>query len=278
MVEAPAEVPESEAEGKVKATYDDVKATLRLPYVPDLIRALAVYPNYLQLAWMALKPNTQIVYFERQSDVLRQTAADLVSRFPHAQLGDQSLAPAIRTIWYAAPKEVLVASALRSATNGQQPRLRALDPDDKRRMAPGVPEGAVAPTRSADPADADTEAVLRDIEGMSHGWLPVEYAALATSPTTLVGVWKTLRAAAQDLEYRRIQRVIASTVEEAVTAFPFRMDINPHVLRHGGLSESDIDGVRAVLGKFDRLARQSLLNAAILAGSDGASPFPAPAA
>lgn len=274
MVEAPAEVPESQAEGKVKSTYDDVKETLRLPYVPDVIRAIAVYPRYLQLAWMALKPNAQTVYFERQSDLVRRTAADLTARFPRAHIDDASLTASFRTLWYAAPKELLATAALRSATSGQQPRLRTLGPDDTRQIAPGVPDGATPPPRGTAAADDESRAILQEMAAPAGSILPVEYAVLASSPAALAPASKALRALTQDLEYRRIQRTIGTAVEEAVTALPFRMDISGHVLRHGGLSESEIDAIRELLTHFDRAARQTLLNVAILSGLGPESPFP----
>lgn len=274
MVEAPAEVPESEAEGKTKATYEDIKQTLRLPYVPDLMRALAPYPNYFQLAWMALKPNAQTVFFERQSDILRRTAANLTSRFPHPQLTEVSVPAALSTLWYAAPKVLLTAATLRSATSGQQPRLRTLGPEDKRQVPPGAPPEAVAPGQTPDSLSDEQRSILDEMRVAGDGRLRPEYALLASVPEALAPSWKALKALTQDLEYRRLQRVISATVEEAVTAMPFRMDISTHVLRHAGLNEGEIDAVRAVLHDYDRATRQTLLNLAILSGSNGTSPFP----
>jgi hypothetical protein len=68
--------------------------------------------------------------------------------------------------------------------------------------------------------------------------------------------------------------MISAAVEEAVTALPYRMDINPHVLRHGGLREIEIDAIRDLLNRYTATARQSLVNVAILAGSSPESPFP----
>lgn len=274
MVEALTEVPESEADGKIKTTYDDVKYTLRLPYVPDLIRALAVYPNFLQLAWVALKPNAQTVYFERRSDALRRTAADLTSRFARPQLTDPSLAPAIKTLWYAAPKELLVTAALSSASTGQQPRLVALGPGEQRGISRGIPEGTVAPERGGAPEEGEAHEVFKEMIAGSSGATPIEYSVLAAIPSSLAPAWHSLRALTQDVEYRRIQRAIRASVEETVTGLPYRMDISTHVLRHAGLSEADIDSVRDLLTAYVRTARHTLLNVAILSSSNGDSPFP----
>jgi len=48
-------VPESEATGKVKALYDDIKATRGLAEVPNFWKAIALNPDYLEATWNALK-------------------------------------------------------------------------------------------------------------------------------------------------------------------------------------------------------------------------------
>jgi AhpD family alkylhydroperoxidase len=48
-------VPESEATGKVKAVYDDIKATRGLAEVPNFWKAIALNPDYLEATWNALK-------------------------------------------------------------------------------------------------------------------------------------------------------------------------------------------------------------------------------
>ena len=53
--------------------------------------------------------------------------------------------------------------------------------------------------------------------------------------------------------------------DSAVSSMPFRMDIHPHVLRHSGLSEIEIDGVREVLRRFDEAGAATVVNVALLA-------------
>ena len=44
-------IPESEASGKVKALYDEIKASLGIDFVPNLYRAMASNPEYLEANW-----------------------------------------------------------------------------------------------------------------------------------------------------------------------------------------------------------------------------------
>ena len=44
-------IPEEEATGKVKALYEEIKATLGIDFVPNLYRAMAANPQYLEANW-----------------------------------------------------------------------------------------------------------------------------------------------------------------------------------------------------------------------------------
>lgn len=48
-------ITEEEATGKVKAVFEDIKATREIDYVPNIWRALAVNPDHLELTWHKLK-------------------------------------------------------------------------------------------------------------------------------------------------------------------------------------------------------------------------------
>ncbi len=48
-------IPEEEATGKVKETYEEIKAQLGIDFVPNLYKAMAVKPEYLQANWNKVK-------------------------------------------------------------------------------------------------------------------------------------------------------------------------------------------------------------------------------
>jgi hypothetical protein len=81
-------------------------------------------------------------------------------------------------------------------------------------------------------------------------------------------------------EYRQLQGDLRRAAEEAVAALPYRMDLNPHALRHAGQSEHQIDGIRFLLSEFSRLLPVLVANTSFLAvGAGGVaeaatSPFP----
>jgi len=48
-------IDEAEATGKVKAIFDDIKATKGIERVPNIWRALANHPEHLKVTWQKLK-------------------------------------------------------------------------------------------------------------------------------------------------------------------------------------------------------------------------------
>ena len=44
-------VDESDAVGKVKLIYDDIKKTLGIDFIPNMYKAMALNPDYLELTW-----------------------------------------------------------------------------------------------------------------------------------------------------------------------------------------------------------------------------------
>ena len=48
-------VSESEATGKVKTVYDEIKSTLGIDFVPNLYKVMASKPGYLEANWSKVK-------------------------------------------------------------------------------------------------------------------------------------------------------------------------------------------------------------------------------
>ena len=48
-------ISESDATGKVRTIYDEIKATLGIDFVPNLYRVMASKPEYLEANWNKVK-------------------------------------------------------------------------------------------------------------------------------------------------------------------------------------------------------------------------------
>lgn len=284
MAQAVAEVPEAGADAKIKGIYDDIKQTFRVPIVNLVFRVLATHPDYLQIAWRNLKPNAQTLYFEERADELRALAASVAAGFGQAPspAPRDEVAPVLRVFHYVNPKLLLAVGALRSATYGLQPKLMELPSDAKRQFSSGIPEG-LTEINMVDPDTPDEHlaAIFADIKStLGLSLINSDYRALACWPDYLDSAWAALKPIVARPEYRQLQRDLRARTEEAVAAFPFRMDLYPHALRHSGLSEADIDAVQSTLDRFYRLLPGLVANIAFLTigvdGNAGAarSPFP----
>lgn len=258
MAATVAEVAEADAEGKVKKIYDDIKITFRVPIVNLVFRVLATHPDYLELAWRALKPNVQTVYFETRADELRARAvedvASLASPSQSATIPEDAR-PVLQVFHYVNPKLVLAVAALRSATHGLQPKLMELPPDAKRQLATGVPNGLPEITM-VDPEEAGDElrSVFNDIRStLGLSVINSDYRALARWPEYLTAAWHAWKPQVGSPGYRELERELRRMADNTVTALPFRMDLHPHTLRHAGLSESEIDAVQSSLRTFSGL-------------------------
>ena len=62
------------ASDSVKAVYQDVQQTLRVPFVNFLFRLLANDASYLEQQWRALRPAAASLQFEEAADRLRASS------------------------------------------------------------------------------------------------------------------------------------------------------------------------------------------------------------
>jgi Halocarboxylic acid dehydrogenase DehI len=280
------EILEGQAEGKIKSIYDNIKVTLRVPMVNLVFRSLAFsFPEYLEIAWQQLQPNVATSFFEARADDLRQTAVTAMASLETSPKlnGAADAERVLRIFHYVNPKLLLAVGALRAAINGQQPKLQELQRDEKRQIATGIPPNAGSVTMiDLGQADERIADIFADIQANQHlSLVSSDFRALACWPDYFESAWGALKLVGQRPEYRRALHDLRRRTEVAVCAFPFRIELNTHTLRNSGLSESDLDGVRAVLNQYFTLLPGLVVNLAFLmvgaVGPEEAikSPFPA---
>ncbi len=67
----------------MRAIYDDIMATLGMPFVNTSWRALARWPSYFNLAWSDLKSSTTTATYKALADRIFARALELASRLPN---------------------------------------------------------------------------------------------------------------------------------------------------------------------------------------------------
>ena len=171
------EVAESEAEGKVRAIFEDVRSTMGIPSVGALFRRLAAYPWFLQLAWTNLKPNASVAYFYR---AVAELEAATLGHGHGSKVKDPHVEYQARLF--------MVTGALRAGTNGQVPKMNWLSAEDRRITAPTVIAPEVLDTSdevlASTTASAEVKAQAEDLRrkvAMSVENLPYRMEISATA-------------------------------------------------------------------------------------------------
>lgn len=173
-------VAEQQAEGKVKATFEDIKLTLGVGAVGRLFEELAPHPTFLSLAWRNLKPNASTVYFHRIAGELSEIASKSVGgERRHRTEADADVTPADARIDLES-KLLVSAAALRYGTNGQVPKMLWLAASDKRTVTPKL--ATASPAEEPVP-EADGKACwdLRQRAGLMVESLPFRMEISATA-------------------------------------------------------------------------------------------------
>ncbi len=71
------------ADASTRAVYEDIKATLGLPFVNTDYRALARWPSYFALAWNDLRPNIATATYREALERVHSVAVDLMREVPN---------------------------------------------------------------------------------------------------------------------------------------------------------------------------------------------------
>jgi hypothetical protein len=227
---APAELPDAAASPPTLATYDEIRAVSRVPFVDQLWRVLAAVPGVLEPAWTWLAPLLGSVQAESAAGELRREALiPLALGLPahKAFRGDMSRAEIgyddrerisnfTMAAHYALPKLLLATALLdgaNAASESGSAAMPALEPLP-RGVAAGMPR-----VEPLDPAHARGQIVdlFAEIRAR-HGYAAIAdyYRTIARAGDFLRVAWNPLRPIVGDPEYvERAARVANRAVEVA---------------------------------------------------------------
>jgi hypothetical protein len=80
------------ADAPTRKVYDDIKATMGLPFVNTDYRALARWPSYFAMAWNDLQPHVDTDHYRGSSERVHDVAVDLTRELANpGQLSSQQL-------------------------------------------------------------------------------------------------------------------------------------------------------------------------------------------
>lgn len=284
------EIMPEQAGGRVRLIYEDIQATLRVPFVNFIFRVLANYPDFITTAWTNFAPFLRTLALERAADRLRSSA--LLEPVPNSAdvhwsaVGElERIRPFTDTIHYVLPKLLLVATAFDEGL-----RERDAPRGNMEIPAAGIPYGVAAgATRISmvDPAAMEGElpSLFRDIkEKHQHPGVASYYRSLGHWPKFLEAVWTRVEPLVGSPAYKERKEALVESATRIISDLPWPSLLWVRAFNTLNLSWDDTEEVGAVLSVFRlRLIPDLLLDVSVIkAMLDGpgvarASPFSAAA-
>jgi hypothetical protein len=258
----------------IRAIFEDARDALGIPWVPEVVRALAAYPRYLELAWPQLRPNLDQAGFALSAAFIGDRALDFVREIyeptytpeeAHAVTDAEPLRDTMRALHYGAPQVMLLSGALLEAlkfpTAGGKGRPGAREGLHAERLmrhadCTEVEEG------DASPAVAAVYADIRTVTAIPY--VPVEFRAIARWPAYLEMAWGDIKHLVPHPAYRLRRRSLSYYAAGGTHYFTQPVRLGADALREAGLAAGDVEGLRELLQVFVAAGPAQLLNTVAL--------------
>jgi hypothetical protein len=254
----------AEAAGELKEAYDDMQATLRLPWVAFGVRSLAVFGGYVPVAWRAAKPSFETRYAEQTADALRARAllpgpdppdprpTLLDMGWEEAQIDE--VRRTLDALNYGNPKYMLLFTAWCEAIQGRSSGGAELSTADAARVPRELPDG-VRPLQLVDPdaASPRVKALFKRVTDRHFHHNPSsDYRVLANWPDYLeLALEHALEPVFGSDEYEGTARALLVQARHGARGLPTPAGVAPDALA-GVCSPSDIAAIVGLLALYQR--------------------------
>lgn len=265
-------VSESDAGGRTREIYCEIKGTLGVPQVNAIFQAFAVYPRFLDLSWQAVRPAAETQQFFHLGNRLRaETYTRVYNYFPvpdlrtavHAQSlsaeARQAVSETVDLFHYLDPLLLLLAAAL----------MQAFEEPVGQPCRDGAPvEHPVFFRRpllvGEETAPPETRAVYEDMKHtLDVPALSTAYQAFARFPAFLESYWRALKPATQSPLYTFSRTGVRDTAWSLLREFPARVELTPDQLSEAGISDDDITAVMRIGDLFVEALSRLVMNVAL---------------
>jgi hypothetical protein len=288
------QVDHADATGELKEVYQDIQATLRVPWVAFACRVLATFPGYLSLAWRAAQPNFATRYAERAADTLRERSLLPGPNPPDPrpklrELGwDDTRINAVRravdAFNYGNPKYLLLLTAWYEAFHNRPSGEVDLSQEDAARIPLDLPEG-VAPLQLVDPdtASPEVQALLKRITDLHfHHGAASDFRVLANWPDYLrLVIDEVLGPVVRTEAYNAVGRALLVQTRDLIRGFPAPAGVSQDEIANL-CSPAEIAGLSGLLFMYQRFIADVTIDLVRVKqaldgpGAAAASPFPIP--
>ena len=282
-----------DATGDVKNTFDDIEATLRVPWVAFACRVMSTFPGFLPQAFRVAKPHHSTHHAERAADSLRKHAVMPSNgmRDPRPRLRMlgwteeriKELILVLDAFNYGNPKYLLLITGWSEAIQGRHPTGRPLAPQDAAPIPRGRPSEVPLMHHMVDEITASDEVLalyqrIKDIH-FHHG-PSSDYRLLANYPDYLSqALDESIAPVARTAEYDAKQRELIGEARDWVRSLPGPVGIGPEALLVS-CSPREIAGLTGLLFMYQRFIADVTIDIIRLKqafdgdAAAGESPFP----
>jgi hypothetical protein len=264
-------VAESEAQGRILEIFEDLRQTLGLPHVNRLYRAYAVYPEFLELHWRALKPVLETQEFFRLADRLRADAYTRMHNYfeipdlclPLAELkvsgaARQELSYATELFHYSDPILLLIAAIQMQAFDSRTGQEREPTPAQHpvfRERATLIDEEVASP---------NIRRIYDDMKRvLGIPFINMAYTAFARWPDFLTQYWEVLKTIVQSPIYVESVHGVRDTAWALAREIPRPVELTVSQLLDAGIGEDDVGTLVRLTEVFVKTLTGLVLNVAL---------------
>lgn len=291
------QVEQDEAQGSLAALYEDVHATLRVPWVAFAIRVLSgMFPGFVEGAWQAARPSMATLHAERCADEIRRAAIlpgasppDPKPRLLEMGWSDEKIAHVnglLDALNYGNPKYLVLLTAWEEAFNGRPAGGQTdLAPELARPIPYGLPAG-MKKMHLVDYDEASAEVLSLWQRAMNihlHHGPASDYRVLAAYPDFLrVAMDEIIEPVVRTPVYEEAAIRIRAIARRGVAGFPTPGGVSREELQ-SRLSPTQIASLTALLFMKTRFIADITIDVIRLKqafegpSSAGESKFPVPA-
>lgn len=251
--------------GELESTYEDIRETLRVPWVAFGCRVLATFPGYLPLAWRRSADSFITRYVEQAADELRERSLLGVTPLPNlkrrlldAGLTETEIDKVRRVLYafnYGNPKYLLLITAWSESLQMRPVGGRQVSAEYRTSVPKGHPPGMdrLLPLVDANHATAEVQALLKKVADLHYHHGPAsDFQALANWPRVLeIATNEVLAPVVRNERYDAKSRELVTRARELVRGLPGTAGVQRSDLV-STLTPNEIAGLTGVLFMYQR--------------------------
>ena len=265
-------VRETEAQGRVREIYDDIKRLFGVPYVNVIFQAYAASPKFLEILWSTLRPTLQSAEFFSCANRLRAEAItiihnyysvpDLCARIKDLQFSEgaqHELTDVVRLFCY---NDALMLQFVATACRALDAPVGTGRPGSSPRDRAPVQERPVILDDAQSPPG--TQQIFEDIKAtLGFAFVNSDYRALARWPDFLKQYWAVLRPIVQSPMYTQHMADMRDAALSFAAELPGTYDLTVSRLDDVGVPGDDAAEMARISDVFLDNLSGLLLNVAV---------------